>query len=360
MIAAIGSRATSNDYIEYWSAAKLFVHGANPYASSAILGLEKAHGFLLDSPLIMLNPPWALVLVAPLGFCTPLAGLVLWILMTAGCIAASIFLIDVPANYRTLAFLFAPVIATLSMQQSSPFLLLGFALFLRFQHKRPFLAGASLFFMSIKPHLFLVFWTLLLVQSLYRRRFGIIAGLISALATVSGLVTLVVPHVWRDYVELIRGSALERNYFPTLPTLLRVWIDVRLTWLALVPVAVAIAWGVAYFWRRRKDWDWAREGMLVMLITLLTSPYGWISDQLVLLPAMSHALSSHPRRFAMESLTVLNIAAVVLISVRSPASVWIPVGWLVWYLYAARRDGSKCAEESSVTTVERDVLSQSS
>src|SRR5271170_6954335 len=150
VIASISRRASSNDYIEYWSSGQLFVHGANPYASAAILALEKSHGFTPDSPLIMLNPPWALFIVAPLGFCNPLIGLVLWIIIAAGCVLASLALLGVPPRHRTIAFLFTPVLATFSMQQSSPFLLLGFSLFLYFYRSRPFLAGASLLLMAIK------------------------------------------------------------------------------------------------------------------------------------------------------------------------------------------------------------------
>src|SRR5277367_2861222 len=298
VIASIGRHASSNDYVEYWSAGKLFVHGANPYAGSAILALEKSQGFSPDSPLIMLNPPWALFMVAPLGFCPPFIGLILWILIAAGCVLASLMLLGIPSRHRTVAFLFTPVLATFSMQQSSPFLLLGFSLFLRFHRSRPFLAGASLLLMAIKPHLFLVFWTVLLADCVYRRSFMILAGMTASLAGSSALATLVVPHVWQDYLALMRGSSLDKDFFPTLPTMFRVLIDVRLAWLALVPSVLAIVWGLAYYWSRRSVWNWSRNGMPVMLATVLTSPYGWISDQVVLLPAVASALLSSPRRYS--------------------------------------------------------------
>ena len=334
VIAAISSRVTSNDYVEYWSSGRLFLHCSNPYSASGVLALEKSQGFLLDAPLIMLNPPWALILVAPLGFCSAFGGLILWILLSAGSIVASILLLEVPPKYRIIAFLFTPVIGTFSMQQSSPFLLLGFSLFLRFNRRSPFFAGVSLFLMAIKPHLFLVFWVVLLVDSIYRRRFTILAGLAAALICVSALVTLISPHVWQDYLALMRGSALDQNFYPTLPTLFRVLIDVKLSWLALVPALLAIVWGMAYFWRNRKAWDWQQHGMPVMLATILTSPYSWISDQLVVLPALTSALSSTRNKWALEILAVINFAALALVSVRSQLCMWIPMAWLAWYLYA--------------------------
>jgi hypothetical protein len=334
VIAAISSRVSSNDYIEYWSAGKLFLHGDNPYSSPLTLALEKSRGFTPNDPLIMLNPPWAMLLVSPLGLCPAFVGLVLWILLNAGCIVTSIFLIDVPPKYRIVACLFAPVIASFSMEQISPFLLLGFSLFLRFHKSRPFAAGASLALMTLKPHLFLVFWTILLADCIYRRRFTILAGMLSVLAGASALVTLRAPHIWRDYVSLIRGSTLDRNYFPTLPTLFRMSIDVKLVWLAMVPSCVAIVWGWIYYWRRRESWDWKQHGMLIMLVTIVTSPYGWTSDEVVLLPAVASAGVSSRRKFSMEMLTCLNFAALIVITVGSRLSIWLPAAWLAWYLYA--------------------------
>lgn len=334
VVTAANSRATSNDYIEYWSAAKLFLSGLNPYSSVNILALEKAHGFLLDSPLIMLNPPWSLPLIAGLGFFSERVGLVLWILITAGCLVASIFILQVPPRYRTIAFIFAPVTGSFIMMQSSPFLLLGWVIFLRYHRTRPFLAGAALTLMAIKPHLFLIVWIVLLLESILKKNVLALAGFASSLAASSALVTLRVPTVWRDYWALIRGSSLAHNYFPTLPTLLRFLINVQWAWLALLPSAVAAVWAVAYYWRNRSDWNWLRHGLLVMFLAIITSPYGWFSDQVVLLPALNEAINSKPRRYSMEILIALNSLALVLMCMKSTACMWLPLGWLLWYAYA--------------------------
>jgi Glycosyltransferase family 87 len=336
VLAAFGSRTNSNDFVEYWSAGKLFVHGANPYSGPLILALEKSRGFTPDAPLIMLNPPWALPMVAPLGFLPALGALVLWIVAGAGSILASLVLLEIPAKNGILAFLFAPVLGCFAMEQSSPFLLLGFSLFLRFHRSRPFLAGAALVLMAIKPHLFLVFWVILLIESLYRRRFTILAGFASSLACVSALVTLVHPHVWQDYLALLRESTLDQNSYPTLPSLLRAVIDVNLSWIATIPLCVAIAWGIAYYWRRRSGWDWRREGMLVMMVAVLTSPYCWIADEVILLPSVASALAPSPRRYSMEILAAINFAGVVGICLTIRSLAWFPLALFLWYLYAVQ------------------------
>lgn len=355
IVAAVNSRPTSNDYIEYWSSAKLFLRGLNPYSSAGVLELEKAHGFLLDSPLIMLNPPWTLPLIAWLGFVGERVGLVLWILATAGCLAASISLLQVPSQYRIVAFIFAPVTGTFLMMQSSPFLLVGWAIFLRYHRTRPFVAGAGLALMAIKPHLFILIWIVLLLESIRKRSAAIFAGFAASLGASSALVTLRAPHVWKDYWTLIHGSSLDRNYFPTLPTLLRVTINVRWAWLALLPLSVAALWTVAYCWQHRAHWSWHRQGILVMFIAILTSPYGWVSDQLVLLPGLTETVKSRPRRYSMEILVVLNVVALILICVGSKACMWLPLGWLLWYLYALdRRDPQRA--QKNVLSGETEVM----
>jgi hypothetical protein len=284
----------------------------------------------------MLNPPWALFMVAPLGFFPAIGALVLWIVMTAGSVLASIFVLDVPPQNRGMAFLFAPVLASLTMMQSSPFLLLGFSLFLRFHRTRPFVAGASLLLMAIKPHLFLVFWAVLLVDCLYRRRFAILVGMTVALACASAAPMLLVPHVWQDYLALMRGAALGQDRFPTLSVLLRVMIDRKLGWLTFVPSCLGIAWGVIYYWRKRLSWDWRRNGMPVMLVSVLTSPYGWVSDQAVLLPVVVAAVMSPFRRYSIEILIVLNCAVLLVFCTSAQLRAWLPLAWMVWYLYAVR------------------------
>jgi hypothetical protein len=282
----------------------------------------------------MLNPPWIMPLVAPLGLLPAFGALVLWICACAGCIAASLVLLEIPKNNRGMAFLFAPVLGSFMMEQSSPFLLLGLSLFLRFQRSRPFLAGASLLLMAIKPHLFLVFWVALAGECLYRRRFAIVAGFAAALVCVSGLVTLVAPHIWQDYLDVVRTSTLDRNAYPTLPSMLRAAINVNWVWIALVPSCLAVVWGAVYYWRRRQVWDWRREGMPVLLVTVLTSPYSWISDHVVLLPPVAWAMSASRRRFSMEILIAVNLAALIWLNVSFRSMVWLPLALTMWFAYA--------------------------
>ncbi|MFC5863798.1 glycosyltransferase family 87 protein [Acidicapsa dinghuensis] len=337
IIAAAGSHATSNDYVEYWSSATLLLQQANPYSSAGVLALEQAHGFLLNSPLIMLNPPWSLPLIAWLGIFSERMGLNLWVLFLGSCIAASIVLLDIPKQHRIVAFLFAPVLANFLMMQISPLLLLGWALFLRYRESRPFWSGVALALLTIKPHLFVLLWAVLLMHSIYKRSIAVLLGCFSATVTAAAAVTLMRPNIWRDYLNLISNSTLTKNNFPTLPTLLRASIHVQWVWLALVPMTIATVWALAYYWKNRVEWDWARQGTLILLLSIATSPYSWLSDQVVLLPAIMVAFDPTPRRFVIKSLVILNIVALILICANWRITIVLPLAWLVWYIFATRK-----------------------
>ena len=95
-----------------------------------------------------------------------------------------------------------------------------------------------------------------------------------------------------------------------------------------------------------------------MLVTILTSPYGWTSDEVVLLPAVASAGLSR-RRFSMELLVCINFAALFLILVRSRLSIWLPAAWLAWYLYASWSESGGGAGGNDYTDVDQEAFADS-
>jgi hypothetical protein len=340
LVISVTGHPAWKDYISYWSAGNLLIHHANPYSRPDVLALERTRGFPETRPLMMRNPPWALFLTAPLGLCTLATGPVLWTLAAAGCIVAFIRLLKVSPEDRALVFLFAPTIAVFRTAQTSPFLLLGFSLFLYLHRRRPFLAGASLLFMAIKPHLFLVFWAVLLADSIYRRRLLVLAGLAAALAAGTTFTMCFNAHIWQHYFAMLRGSDLDSEFFPTTSMMFRLLIGSQAIWLLFIPSAVAIVWGLWYYTRNSLVWHWGTHGMLLMLVTVLVSPYSWFPDEIVLLPALAFAITfPHRRARSLEILVAINLVAILVLmagdrSIVSSAYLWTPSVWLAWFLYA--------------------------
>lgn len=344
------------DFIAYWSSGSLIAHHLNPYSPEKVMALETAHGFTLDQPFMVFNPPWSLFLVAPLGFVSDYPALFLWLTIIIVCTLASILLLHRNSRYGPLALIFAPVIACINSGQSGGFLLLGFALFLHFQHRRPFLAGASLLFMAIKPHLFLVFWVVLLVDCLCRRKYRILGGAASALAASSMLSMCFDLHIWKDYIAMMFGYQIQQALLPTLSMLFRMAIDVRAFWLLFIPSVIAVVWGLWYYLRLRQVWDWRTHGLLLMLVTVLASPYGYFSDQVVLLPCIAFGLCVAGKdRYSRWLLLILNSVTLFIVLRGTPLSsllyVWTPAAWLLWFLYATNGLRRISLEVSSADTI---------
>lgn len=332
----------NRDYVSYWSAAKLFFHHADPYSPSGVFGLEKAQGFRPSHPIIMRNPPWAMFLVAPLAFGSPFTTLFFWTLASIGCILVFARLLRVSPKDRAFAFVFAPTVSCIIMGQTSAFLLLGFALFLYLHQQHPYLAGAALLLMAIKPHLFLVFWAVLLAEAIYQRKFRILAGFGVALAAATAFAMVIDPRIWPQYFAMLRASALEHEFFPTLSMLFRLFINRGSDWLLFVPSLFGISWGIWHYRRNRHAWDWRVHGMLLMLVTVTVSPYGWFPDSIVLLPSIMFALASPAKhKYSSGALIAINTAALVVLLVvhahiTSPAYVWLPLAILLWFLYTLK------------------------
>lgn len=348
--------ATSRtDYIEYWTSAKLLLHRVNPYSPTHVFALEKAQGYSDSRPLVMLNPPWTMFLIAPLGLFSLRAGLFLWTLATIACVGLSVWLLEIPQKERAFAYVFAPAVAAVFMGQSSTFLLLGFSLFLRFHRSRPFWAGASLLLMAIKPHLFFVFWAVLLVDCVHRRAFRMIAGGVAALGAATAFSLCFDPHIYQNYLAMMRGFQVQQVALPTLSMLFRMAIDVRAFWLLFVPSGVAVLWGLWYYRRWSGAWDWKTHGMLLMLIAILCSPYSWLTDEAVLLPVILCALQwpEKPRYAAWSLLAINTVILLVALGDQadliSHAYMWTPVAWVAWFLYATRgfqlRPASTCRSD---------------
>jgi len=351
------------DYIEYWSSGKLLARHADPYSPVGVLAVEKALGYRDATPLIMLNPPWALFLVAPLGYVGIHTGLFLWTILGIGCVLAFTQLLNVPPKQRAFAFVFAPALASIFSTQSSPFLLLSFSLFLRFYQSRPFLAGASLLLMAIKPHLFLIFWVVLLADCIYRRVWSILAGGLTALAAGTIFALCFDSQVWQHYFAMLRGYKLQQGFLPTASMLFRMLLDIHAFWLLFVPSAFAIVWGLWYYRQHRQAWDWRIHGMLLILVTIFVSPYGFFTDEIVLLPSIVFALTFPERRKYTEwILLVINSVALLVIvaghaALSSRAYLWTPVSWLLWFLYATRGFKQPDLISASMTQKEPEHLS---
>jgi len=120
---------------------------------------------------------------------------------------------------------------------------------------------------------------------------------------------------------------------------LRFLIDRDAVGLQYIPAVVGCVWAVWYFWTRRNRWDWMDQGLFLLFISDVCAPYGFFTDECILLPFILAGLyraRNLDRAFIL--LMVINGAALIevltKVNIISPYYLWTTPAWLGWYLYA--------------------------
>jgi hypothetical protein len=336
--------ATSKDFLQYWSAERLLANGGNPYDVAATLQLERSVGFKENQPLITLSPPVAFCFALPLAWVSPNSGLIGWMLLMFACMLASVWILWLlqgrpDTRYHLIGIFFPPVLRCIMAGQLGVFFLLEILLFLYLQKSRPFWAGAALVFCTLKPHLFLPCFVVLLLWTIAKREFRIMAGFVSALAVSCALTMAFDRHIWSQYQQMMHSSAIMDHFLPTLGVWVRFLIDRNAKWIEFIPEAAGCLWAVWYFWTQRERWDWLDQGLLVIVVSVACSPYSWYTDQAIVLPAVVLGLSKSEK--SITSLALFGLIAgigvyamMVDILLTSGFFVWTAPAWLVWYAYA--------------------------
>jgi Glycosyltransferase family 87 len=330
------------DFIVYWATGQLLVHHGNPYDSAAVNQIERDAGFSGGASYYMRNAPWALPLALPLGYFGAQASALPWSLLMLALLVASVRLLwkmlGQPGRHLDwLGYCFPPALFCVVLGQTSVLLLFGLVLFLRFHKTHPFSAGAALWLCTIKPHLFLPFALVLLVWIFVSRSFRILAGGLAAMAAGCGLTELVDPHAFAQYAYYMRTSVVTHEFTACFGDLLRDKINPNAEWLALVPAMLGCIWALLYFWPRRHHWDWLEQGSLLVLVSLLVAPFGWIFDQSLALPAVMVGAARTQSRLLLSLLDVMYILIEIEVNrfdLHSVAYLWTAPAWLTWYLFA--------------------------
>lgn len=339
--------ATRRDFIQYWAAERQLIRGANPYDVGAIYGMEKAIGMEGDTPKVSVSPPVALFYALPLGYLSAKWALIVWLLSQIGAtgIAAWVLWLIVgkpDTRLHLFVFLFPPTLSCLMAGQLGIFFLLGVILFLYFHESHPWIAGAALLPCALKPHLFLPCIVVLLLWSMRRKELRVLAGFLIALAVSCGLTLTLDANVWTQYKQLIHSARLMEVFLPTVSVGMRFVIDRDQRWIEFLPVALACAWSAWFYWTKRERWEWMDEGLLVLLVSVVCSPYSWFSDQAVVFPAVLMGMLASGRSLPKWILLGVIVAAVLpgvlfAIDLPSPFYLWTAPAWLLWYLVATRK-----------------------
>jgi hypothetical protein len=242
-----------------------------------------------------------------------------------------------PNKLHYLAYSFGPALTCILGGQTGLFALLGLVLFLRFHRTRPVVAGLALWLCALKPHLFLPFAAVLPLWVVVTRNYRLLSAAVLALLASSFIAWRLDPAVWTQYRQMMRSSGIEREFIPCLGIALRFAIDRNAMWLQYLPALLGCVWAVFFYWSRRSKWDWMQDGAPLMLVSILVSPYGWLTDQTLVVPALLVGIYRATSREQLGALALasafIEIAQMAGKGMHSAIYLWTTPFWLAWYLY---------------------------
>jgi len=356
------------DSIQYWAAGKLLIHRHNPYDVKSTIELEWNEGYLQTRPVLVRTPPWSLFLFLPLGLANAFWGWLLWMAASVAALIAAMRMSckmfgkgdELRSVFLVVGYLFAPVLACLEAAQIGLVLLIGIVLFMVLEEKRPFLAGAALVLPFAKPHLLVFFWLAFFLWTLVRKKFAVAGGFLSAVAAVTILALIFDPAAFQHYRELLRTAAIEGEFIPTLSGVMRLLFFRPYFRAQFVPTLLGFMWSVWFCWKNMAKWSWRDHGLTVMVASILTTPYGWLTDEVVLLPAVLFAAMCIfggkqklrvTTRMALAVFGLLNWLMLLLIASHIPLQsgiyFWSSLLWCGWYCYGRYRLSANQLEQAA-------------
>ena len=307
-----------NDFIEYWSAIRSILHGGNAYNPTELLLIQKQVGYTNSQPLMMYNPPWTLTLLLFLGLFDPPSGQLVWLILNITLIFFCVIkLWKIYAGQSTqyllpllYAFSFVSTILALVLGQITPFILFGLVYFVMIisNPKYDILAGFCLILISIKPQLTIIFWFALLLWIINQRRWLILVSFVVLLIILSGIISLFNPQIIPQYIEMLQSHQIGVWENPTIGSYLRFFSLMNETfWVHFVPTVIGGIWFVYYWSKKYKNWKWADEIPILLLVSMVVTPFAWTYDYVILLPVIILAVSWLINDFNLRSIRIYTI-----------------------------------------------------
>lgn len=334
------------DFTSFWIAGHSLLEHRNPYDVAHAQQIERFMGFTQSKPFVMRNPPWALWITLPLGLFDYSSAWFLWTFCLVAFVAVAtnlLWTVYGGSNNRrwiaaVLGFVFAPTLACISVGQTAPIVLLGLALFLFLQSTHEFWAGFALLAAAFKPHLAFLYWLTLVLWSVQHKKWKLVAGAISSIALAMAIALLFDRDAVREYRTMLLEQSLQTQFIPTLGGILREVFGSP--WLQILPATIGIAATPAYYFIKRHSWCWKRQLPVLLLASMLLSPYAWLVDEVMVLLALvaAAAMLSANRFTAMLTVVFLLLNAAIIVAlflgvlVVSPYYFWTMWAWILFYL----------------------------
>ena len=284
------------DFQIYWSASYLLKEGENFSDSVRLLEVQQQLSGWDDTEnvLVTWNPPWFLAWLIPFTLLEFDRASWIWFLINLSLLFASTTLLwllsaQSPRGQRkswigiVIAILFMPTLTTLLVGQITTLVLFGLIGFLYFNKQGSYLyAGLLLSLTSIKPHLVYVILPIILLDALIRTRWRIIIGFLIPIGIGTAIALFLRPTFMVEYFLLMNSGRVLKYAPPTLSVALSSWLNlpwIQLMGLIILPLCLLVWW----FQWRDKNISWLNLMSVAVFISVITAPYGWSFDVIILL-----------------------------------------------------------------------------
>lgn len=301
--APVSETDRTTDFVDFWAASRLLISGGNPFSPAEVLELQQSVGYRDPKPLLMWNPPWTLSFILPIGVLDYELSELVWLVLNIFFILLSarklweIYIPTAQQMYWPLiaAFTFVPTLMVLIIGQITPLVLLGLVGFLYFERKNQLVwAGASTTLISIKPHLVYLFWIGLILWIWKQRHWKVALGATLAGAVVAVVPALIDPAVYSQFIEMYRSPGRSTPFelpAPSVGSFLPHYLPNANLLIQFLPPLLGSLWFLWQWYTHQEEWDWIEQFPIMILVSLVLSPYAWTYDQIILLPAVIHGVA---------------------------------------------------------------------
>lgn len=343
-----GDPVGSQDFVAYWSAFEVALDGGNPYDERELASSQQRISLEdLDEAQRFWNPPWTLVLMAPVLVLPFDVAVASWFVVGIAAASASVWAAwhlwglsrrPLPPVALVGSLLFIPVLESLRLGQLSTVAtatVLGGSLALH--HRSDVLAGVLFGLVAVKPHTFLLVLFVVFVHVLRARRWGVAAGAVGSTAALAAASAALVPGAFSSWDPV--AGAPTHWHTATLVGWLRAALagsDGAPTWPLLVVPALALVATLPWAWRRAPEFD-VQAVPTLLALSYLVAPYAWIFDAAALIPIQvlvlgGAGLGDGKRRALASAAVAIQMAALAwrgLSWTEQQHLVWLPVALLL-------------------------------
>ncbi len=353
------------DFIQYWSAWQLLRSGINPYNGELLHAVQASLGQPPTVTIMMWNPPWVPVLLAPLLQLPFHSAALIWFVCNL-CLLFFIALItpralgysSVPLWIYCVGVCFLPLFSCIQLGQISLTYTAGLVLFLySVRCERYLFAGVCISLLMSKPHLFFlfiipgIFWLMGLSARHVR---GFLLGMTLALGPLVAITIAYCPDAFKWWIAGIGNPTKGFGVVPvqewktaTIATLIRTGLGLLNgkipEWpLWVVPISglvcTASYFAGSYLRPGKREIDWVRIAPALLCWCCLLGSYGWLFDQSILVIAHFSLLCrvSTTNDLRQRLITLIGLAltqgAMLSIAVGTEGAqhyyVWVPAAYL--------------------------------